>query len=146
MQRIENAADIGDRMLLENSNGQHDDGSWYESFEYTRTLDKAYHFFKDGHVQNIKCHPWTTQPDVICVKATSMRKDRIYHIKLVIRKSCVRVITAFCTCPAGLSGCCNHITATLYALEDYVHLGLREQEKLGCTEKLQTWNHPRKNM
>lgn len=68
------------------------------------------------------------------------------NLSLVIRESCVCVITAFCTCPAGLSGCCNHITATLYALEDYVHLGLREQEKLGCTEKLQTWNHPRKNM
>ena len=68
------------------------------------------------------------------------------NLSLVIRESCVCVITAFCTCPAGFSGCCNHITATLYALEDYVHLGLREQEKLGCTEKLQTWNHPRKNM
>lgn len=27
------------------------------SIEYTRTLDKAYRFFQDGHVQNIKYHP-----------------------------------------------------------------------------------------
>ena len=116
MRHIENAADTEDRMLLEDSeNDQHDD-SRYESVEYTRTLDKAYQFFKDGYVQNIKYHPWTTHPGIICVKSTvlpSMRKDRIYHVKLVPRESSVHVITAFCTCSAGLSGCCNHITATL---------------------------------
>ena len=42
---------------------------------------------------------------------------------------------------ARLSGYCNYITATVYCLEDYVHLGLREEEKL---KKLQTWNQPRK--
>ena len=86
MQHIENATDTEDRMLLEDSENSQHSNSWYESVEYTRTLDKAYRFFKDGHVQNIKYHPWTTQPDVICVKATvllSMRKDRIYYVKLV---------------------------------------------------------------
>ena len=56
----------------------HDDKSWYESVEYTRTLEKAYRFFKDGHVQAIKYHPWSSQPDVICVTCTvlpSMQKD-----------------------------------------------------------------------
>ena len=55
-----------------------------------------------------------------------------------------RVALAYCTCPAGLAGCCNHITATLYCLEDYVGSGLREEEELGCTSRLQTWNQPRK--
>ena len=32
----------------------------------------------------------------------------------------------------------------VYCLEDYVHLGLREEGKLGCTEKLQKWNQPKK--
>ena len=115
--------------------------SWYDSVEYTRSLDKAYRFFKDGHVQCIRYHPWDDQPDVICVTTTvlpSMRKDRIYHVKLIIRESNARVITAYCTCPAGLSGCCNHVTASLYCLEDYVHtcMGLREGELKGCNEKL----------
>ena len=53
---------------------------------------------------------------------------------------------AYCACPAGLLGCCNHVTATctLYCLEDYFHLGLHEDEKKSCTDRLQTWNQPRK--
>ena len=37
-----------------------------------------------------------------------------------------------------------HITATLYCLKDYIHLGLQDDEQKGCTERLQTWNQPRK--
>jgi len=56
--------------------------SLYESVEYTRSLDKAHCFLKDGHVQGIKYHPWDDQPDAICVTTTvlpSMCKDRISH-------------------------------------------------------------------
>ena len=42
-----------------------------------------------------------------------------------------------------MAGCCNHITATLYCLEDYVGSGLREEEELGCTSRLQTYVEPR---
>ena len=73
-----------------------------------------------------------------------MRKDRIYNVTVIIRESNARVVIAYCTCPAGLAGCCNHVTAMLYCPEDYVGLGLREEEELGCTSRLQTWNQPRK--
>jgi len=124
-----------------------DENLWYESVEYTRTLDKAYRFFQDGHVQAIKYHPWPSQLDVICVTSTvlpSMRKDRVYGVTVAIKESTCHVLTAYCTCPAGLSGCCNHVTSTLYSLEDFVRRGLREEERMGCTEKLQKWNQPRK--
>ena len=89
------------------------DKSWYESVEYTRTLEKAYHFFIDGHVQAIKYHPWSSQPDVIYVTCTvlpSMPEDRVYCVTIAIQESTCHVMTARCTYPAGLSGCCNHIT------------------------------------
>ena len=73
-----------------------------------------------------------------------MRKDRTYNVTIIIRETTVRVAIAYCTCPAGLAGCCNHIIATLYCQEDYVGSGLREEEELGCTSRLQTWNQPRK--
>ena len=114
--------------------------------EYTRTLDKAYRFFQDGHVQKIKYHPLPSVPDHICITTNvlpSMRKDRVYSITVFIHES-ARVAKACCTCPAGLSGCCNHVTATLYCLEDYIHSGLQEDERKGCTERLQTWNVPKK--
>ena len=143
---LENAMETQGQ-LSNDENSCCDEKSWYESVEYTRTLDKAYRFFKDGHVQAIKYHPWSSQPDVICITSTvlpSMRKDRVYCVTVAIKESTCRVVTAYCTCPAGLSGCCNHVTSTLYCLEDFVRRGLREEERMGCTEKLQKWNQPRK--
>ena len=73
-----------------------------------------------------------------------MRKDRVYSVMIIICESTVKVSTAYCGCPAGLAGCCNHITATLYCLEHYIHERLYEDEEKGCTDRLQVWNHPRK--
>jgi len=98
---------------------------------WTRLTD----FFKDGHVQAIKYHPWSSQPDVICVTSSvlpSMRKDRVYCVTVAIKESTCR---AYCTCPAGLSGCCKHVTSTLYCLEDFVRRSLREEEKNGLHRK-----------
>ena len=74
--------------------------------QYTRTLDKAYRFFQDGHMQNIKYHPLPSVPDHICITTTvlpSMRKDRIYSVTVFIHES-ARVAKACCSCLAGLSG------------------------------------------
>ncbi|XP_065901931.1 uncharacterized protein [Dysidea avara] len=114
---------------------------------YTRSLDKAYRFFQDGHVQNVRYHPMPAQPDFVCVGASvlpSMKKDRMYNVFVILSKLSTKVKSAFCVCPAGLSGCCNHVTATLYYIEEYFRLGLDEEDKKGCTEKLQTWIQPRK--
>jgi len=67
----------------------------------------------------------------------------MYNVFIVLSNSS-KVKSAFCVCPAGLSGCCNHVTATLYYVEEYFRLGLDEEDKKGCTEKLQTWIQPRK--
>ena len=37
---------------------------------------------------------------------------------------------------------CNHIAGLLYALEEFVRLGLREESKLPCRSKLLVWNRP----
>ena len=87
---------------------------------YARTLDKAYRFFKDGHVQEIKYHPIPRLYDYVSISSKvlpSMRKDRIYNVIIIICNSTADVSVAYCGCPAGLSGCCNHVTATLYCLE-----------------------------
>ena len=115
--------------------------------EYTRTLSKAYVFFKDGHVQDIRYHPFPQKADYVCVKSKvlpSMRKDRMYTTIIVLHNSTAHIASAHCTCPAGLSGCCNHVTATLYCLEEYIYSGLYEDDLKGCTDKLQKWNQPRK--
>ena len=73
-----------------------------------------------------------------------MRKDQVYSAAIILCESTVHVASAQCTCTAGLSGCCYHVTATLYCLEEYIHAGLYADEQIGCTDRLQTWNKPRK--
>ena len=117
----------------------HNDRTLGVPVEYTRTLEKAYRFFKDGHVQEVKYHLMPKQDDHICIVSKvlpSMKKDRVYNVVIIICESTTKVSTAYCACPAGLAGCCNHITATLYCLEDYIHQRLYEDEEKGCTDRL----------
>ena len=143
---LENIADRRAEAVLQHISGDHESSNSI-SIDYTRTLDKAYRFFQDGHVQKIKYHPLPQVLDHSCVSAAvlpSMKKDRVYKVIIFLHDSTARVAQACCSCPAGLSGCCNHITGTLYCLEDYIHSGLQDDERKGCTERLQTWNQPRK--
>ena len=123
-------------------------------FRSFRGLDKGYRFFRDGHVQKIRLSPVLRSENdgdhvyVTCTVLPSMRKDRLYDVRVcctVPANSSVspHVRAAYCVCPAGLAGSCNHIAALLYALEDFVRLGLREEASKTCTEKLQAWNRPR---
>lgn len=60
-----------------------------ESVCYTRTLDKAYRFFQDGHVQNIRYHPMPSLPDYVCIGASvlpSMKKGKMYSVRVVLSK------------------------------------------------------------
>ena len=73
-----------------------------------------------------------------------MRKDRVYNTAIILCETTARITNAHCICTAGLSGCCNYVTATLYSLEEYIHGDLNKDEQIGCTDRLQTWNKPRK--
>ena len=65
------------------------------------------------------------------------------HYCYYLNESTARDASAHWACPAGLSGC-NHVTAILYCLEEYIYLDLHDNEVKGCTDRLQTWNQPRK--
>ena len=143
---LEDLADIRAQMSVNKDTTKESVKDLYMQTEYTRTLDKGYRFFQDGHVQDVKCHPLPHKPNFVYVASTvlpSMKKDCVYHVNIVVGESPCSINTAYCTCPAGLSGCCNHVIATLYCLEDYIHQGLQDEEKKGCTERLQVWNQPR---
>ena len=108
-------------------------------------LGKGYRFFKDGHVQSIEYHSLPDSPGLCYIRAQilpSMVKTKKYPVRMCLTAN-GDVHTAYCVCPAGLAGCCNHIAALLYALEDFVRLGLREESRLPCTSRLQQWNRPR---
>ena len=58
-----------------------------------------------------------------------MKKSKMYDVFIVLSRLTAQVKIAFCVCPAGLSGCCNHVTATLYYIEEYFRLGMDEEDK-----------------
>ena len=154
LRKVSDLESVADRRAELVCNSEKEDTHVYQNdrnsgvlVEYTRTLEKAYRFFKDGHVQDVKYHSMPKQKDHICIVSKvlpSMKKDRVYNVVIVICESTTKVSTAYCACPAGLAGCCNHITATLYCLEDYIHQHLYEDEEKGCTDRLQAWNRPRR--
>ena len=97
-----------------------------ESMLSFRGLGKGYRFFKDGHVQAIEYHALPQTPGLCLVRAKvlpSMVKTKIYTVRIFIKEN-GEVHTAYCICPAGLAGTCNHIAGLLYALEEFVRLGL----------------------
>ena len=66
----------------------------------------------------------------------NMEKTKKYLVT-ICQNSSSDVHTAYCVCPAGSAVCCNHITVLLYALEEFVRLGFREESKFPCTSRLQ---------
>ena len=133
---------------LSSDDGDDDDIDTFRSF---RGLAKGYRFFRSGHIQDIQHNRLPQHPGYCYIRCTvlpSMRKDRRYKVRLCCTTSespadhIPTVLVALCTCPAGLAGCCNHVGGLLYALEDFVRLGLREEAGKTCTEKLMAWNQP----
>ena len=78
----------------------------------------------------------------VCVASTVLPSIKKIRYTMLHQLSCL-VKAAYCKYPAGLSGCWNHVTGTLYCLEDYIYQDLQKEEKKGCTNCLQAWNQPR---
>ena len=130
------------------SEGTQSDTYVIESSDYSsvRPLTKGYRFFNDGHVTKISLTGVPLKTSAVtyvkCKVLPSMRKSLLYDAMVCLDPE-GDVLTATCTCVAGLAGCCNHIAGLLYALEDFVRLALREESSVACTSKLQAWNRPR---
>ena len=78
---------------------------------------------------------------VRCSVLPSMKKATVYKCRICMGTDAI-VKVALCTCTAGLGDVCNHIAALLYALEEFVRLGLREDDT-SPTSQLCKWNRPR---
>ena len=82
-----------------------------------RALKSGYNMFASGHVQSVKM---ATTESHILYKATnlpSMKKDKPYSTHCSIDFVKKKMASAFCSCPAGISESCVHISALLHALE-----------------------------
>ena len=65
---------------------------------------KAFKFFMDGHVQDIKLSIINATTNYCFVKAKilpSMRTDRVYETWISVVKETAKVLSADCNCTAG---------------------------------------------
>ena len=97
---------------------------------------------------NMIFHPVLLQ--VRCVCLPEMKRNLKYNMRLSLatsEKNSGEITFASCDpCPAGKApfASCKHIAALCYALEEFVRIGASNREFLTCTDRLQTWNQPRK--
>lgn len=113
--------------------------------DYKSLNCKAFGLFRHGHVQNIKVANEDGKYFIQCECLPEMKKTLKYKIQMTVDSS-GDIIYGNCNpCPAGKPplASCKHLAALCFALEEYIRLG-RSQEFLTCTERLQTWNQPRK--
>ena len=74
----------------------------------------------------------------------SMRKTYAYLCFIIVRRNGL-VQKAYCGCPAGIDGRCNHMAATLFALEEFCKLRAKQEEtREACSSQKCKWNVPRK--
>lgn len=82
-----------------------------------RALKTGYNLFGSGHVQSVEM---AVTPDHIHYKSSilpSMKKDKAYSTSLSISIKTKKLDRASCSCPAGSSESCVHVSALLHALE-----------------------------
>ena len=73
---------------------------------------------------------------VRCKILPSMRKTQPHRTKVCLFSDTGMVKMALCTCSAGFGGCCNHVAALLYALEEFARFGHREKDEDSPTSRL----------
>ena len=104
---------------------------------------KAFSFFMSGFVDKILVLPLQNGRSLIKTNVLpSQRLNDDKHNVWILFSDIGDVLTACCTCTAGLCRCCNHVVAALYKIEYANEKGLT---KPTCTEIPCAWNSSNKN-
>ena len=83
-----------------------------------KLIVKGYNFFKSGKALGLYSK---TENGLFYVKSQELpsysNTGPTHTVKVIIRANC-KIQKAFRPCPAGNDGRCNHLAATLFAMED----------------------------
>ncbi|XP_024859127.1 uncharacterized protein LOC112450070 [Kryptolebias marmoratus] len=111
-----------------------------ESLKSYKTLD-AYCYVTDNHVQDILFHDYNIE-NFVALKTEVLPSQRqgkrteMYKVWVVVNKKNNCILTANCTCMAGLGSCCRHAAALMLKVELWVRFGKTEQ---ACTSGTNQW-------
>ncbi|XP_065909342.1 uncharacterized protein [Dysidea avara] len=101
---------------------------------WTRTT-----IFCNGHVRTVYCYGHGNHVILkALVNPSQKTPDQAHKAWVILQKADAEVITAHCTCKAGLGEVCSHIAAILFKVETAVRLGLT---KPSCTSTSCNWNN-----
>lgn len=81
-----------------------------------KPLMKGFNFYVWYNVLSITFLKQNSRTSIKSQVIPSMKKHLIYDCSIVM-SSIGGVLAAYCGCPAGIDGRCNHASATLFALE-----------------------------
>ena len=113
-------------------------------------VGKAYRYFTAEWVKEVFYHDINSKSDkcVVKVKVTPSQavNNKPYDVWIVIRKDNGdvpggQILSAYCTCTAGMLGSCNHIAGALFRIEHAVKTGIT---KPTSTSQLCQWTIPKK--
>ena len=115
-----------------------------KSLPIAKTLQKGRKFKYEGFVSSDTI--FTAYFDknfwVKCKCKASM-KNEFRNVNIVLDSNTSRVLKAYCSCPAGKSGYCNHVMALLLLLADYSLQDLKSvPEEVSCTSQSRVWGVP----
>ena len=110
---------------------------------------KAYRYYTAEFINSIKINSITKDSPVCFFKTKCLPGQRIrnkeYEVWALVEKESVespggKIVSAHCTCAAGLLGACNHVAGMLFRIEAAV---LKDFSNLTCTSQLSNWNIPK---
>ena len=109
-----------------------------------KTLDRGRKFKEERYISADSIFTYTDKDHfyVKCKCKASMKKD-IRTVYIQLNRLTAVVKRGNCSCPAGLSGYCNHVMALLLELADYSLSELKYvPEEIACTSRLRQWGIP----
>ena len=115
--------------------------------DFKSLRQSSFQMYKDGHIQKLQVKIGYNTLLVQCDCLPEMRKDRVYKLLIRLHKTTADIQFAKCGCVAGKGpkASCKHVAAVCYALEDFSRTFLSgDQSEVSCTDKLMSWNQPRK--
>ena len=77
---------------------------------------KAYSYFDSNFVGEVLIYKGNDYHILLCNVRASMSTHNDKELWIVVKPT-GKIVTAWCSCMAGASRCCNHIIATLYKIE-----------------------------
>ena len=116
-----------------------------------KPIAKGYNFYKSGDVRQFFLKKEGNQLFIKSIVLPSMKKGNVYTVKVVLHPN-GDIAKACCGCPAGVDGRCNHLAATLFAIEDKWNnvpcdtdsAVSQQQVTVPCTSQPCQWNLPKK--